>query len=52
MILKITNPEGFTQTWFDVKSCEYYDGLEHIILDDGTEFTVNTWCGWKVLVVQ
>jgi hypothetical protein len=52
MKLKVTNPYGQSQMFFDVKNCEYYDGLEHITLKDGTTFTVNTWKGWSVLVVQ
>lgn len=49
--LKITNPQGQTQTFFDVVKDEYINGINHIELEDGTKFTVNCWNGWKIIQV-
>lgn len=52
MTLKITNPQGQTQTFFDVVKDEYINGINHIELADGTKFTVNCWNGWKIVQVN
>ena len=52
MTLKITNPRGQTQTFFDVVKDEYINGINHIELADGTKFTVNCWNGWKIVQVN